>query len=152
MTSLRRTILFWMALLLFLVGTISVLVTYVYVKEETQTSFDSEIRQIAHFLQNETAATLPVREALTSPDADNLFLIQVWNENGELIRSSDKTISAQAPHVPGFLTEALGSKYWRSYIIIGMQQSVRVSLPLDERDEQASTAAVQSQVNWTVFG
>ena len=143
MNSLRRAILFWMALLLLIVGTVSAGVTYEYVKDETQTSFDSEISQIAHFLQNETAGSLPVHDALAVPDPDNLFLIQVWNAKGELIRSSDRTVSAQAPQATGFSTQVLGTKDWRSYNLVGTQQSIRVSLPLDERNEQASTAALQ---------
>ncbi|MDP8997044.1 MAG: HAMP domain-containing histidine kinase [Pseudomonadota bacterium] len=143
MNSLRRAILFWMALLLFIVGTVSAAVTYEYVKDETQSSFDAEIRQVAEFLQNETAGSLPKREALAVPNPDNRFLIQVWNLKGELIRTSDKTVSAQMPQSSGFSIQNLGFADWRSYSIVGAEQITRVSLPLDERNEQASNAALQ---------
>lgn len=151
MNSLRRAILFWMASLLLIVGTVSAAVTYEYVKDETQTSFDSEISQIAHFLQNETVGSLSARDALAVPDPDNLFLIQVWNAKGELIRSSDRTVSAQAPQATGFSTQTLGATDWRSYNLVGEQQSIRVSLPLDERNEQASTAALQIAIPMAVI-
>ncbi len=143
MKSLRHAILFWMALLLFIVGAVSAGVTYEYVRDETQTSFDAEIKQIAQFLQNETAASAPLKEALAAPDPDNPFLIQIWNVSGELIRTSDKTVSAAVPKMTGFSTQNLGHADWRSYSIVGTQQLIRVSLPLDERNEQASTAALQ---------
>ena len=151
MKSLRRAILFWMALLLFIVGTVSAAVTYEYVKDETQTSFDSEIKQIAQFLQNERAASAPPREALATPNPDNLFLIQIWNASGELIRTSDKTVSMVVPNVTGFSTQNLGQADWRSYSIVGGQQVIRVSLPLDERNEQASTAALQIAIPMAII-
>ena len=143
MTSLRHTILFWMALLLFIVGIVSAAVTYEYVKDETQTSFDSEIKQIAQFLQSEETADAPPRDALATPDPDNLFLIQIWDSNGALARTSDKTVSAVAPQTTGFTSQSLGQAEWRSYSIVGARQVIRVSVPLDERNEQASTAALQ---------
>ncbi|MDE2384860.1 MAG: HAMP domain-containing histidine kinase [Alphaproteobacteria bacterium] len=142
MKSLRRAILFWMALLLFGVGTLSALVTYEYVKDEAQTSFDIEIRQIAQFLQNETVAN-PSPVQFGMPDPDNIFLIQVWNAQGQLVRTTDKTASAAAPNEQGYSSPNLGLVSWRSYSLIGPSQTIRVSLPLDERNEQASTAALQ---------
>ena len=82
MKSLRRAILFWMALLLFIVGTVSAAGTYEYVKDETQASFDAEIKQIAQFLQNEMVGYAPPQDALAAPDPDNIFLIQIWNYFG----------------------------------------------------------------------
>ena len=151
MKSLRRAILFWMALLLFIVGAVSAAVTFEYVKDETQTSFDAEIRQIAQFLQNETAGYAPSRDALAAPDPDNLFLIQIWNYQGELIRTSDKTASSTAPQATGFANQSLGQMDWRSYSILGPQQVIRVSLPLDERNEQASTAALQIAIPMAII-
>ena len=151
MNSLRRAILFWMALLLFIVGSVSAAVTFEYVKNDTQSSFDSEIRQIAHFLQSETPGGLPAHGALAVPDPNNLFLIQVWNTKGELIRSTDKTISAQAPQSTGFSTQTLGATDWRSYNLVGPKRSLRVSLPLDERNEQATAAALQIAIPLAVI-
>jgi len=140
MKSLRRAITFWMALLLFIIGAVSAAVTFEYVKDETQASFDAEIKQIALFLNNETAGYAPPRDALAAPDPENLFLIQIWNPQGGLIRTSDKTASSIAPQATGFATQNLGQTDWRSYSIVGPQQVIRVGLPLDERNEQASTA------------
>ena len=146
MKSLRRTILFWMALLLLVVGAVSAVAAYEYVKNQTQSLFDSEIKQIALFLQSEEAADLPPREALATPDPENLFLIQTWNDKGELVRSSDKTVLATAPQAAGFSTQNLGQAEWRSYTIVGAQEILRVSLPLDKRNEQASAAALQTAI------
>lgn len=151
MKSLRGAILFWMAVLLFVVGAVSATVTFEYVKIEMQTSFDSEVRQIAHFLQSEAADSLPSHDALAIPDPGNLFLIQVWDAQGELIRSTDRTISAQAPQATGFSTEALGITEWRSYNLVGLKRSIRVSLPLDERNEQATAAALQIAIPLAVM-
>lgn len=143
MTSLRRTILFWMALLLFAVGAVSAAVTYEYVKDEAQTSFDAEIKQVARFLQNERLANPGGDSAFAAPEPDNLFLIQVWNAKGDLVRTSDKTATSTAPTSTGFSIENLGQADWRSYSIATADQTIRVSLPLDERNEQASSAALQ---------
>ncbi len=151
MKSLRRAILFWMALLLFIVGTVSAAATYEYVKDETEASFDAEIKQIAQFLQNEMAGYAAPQDALAAPDPDNLFLIQIWNNQGELIRTSDKTVSSEVPQATGFATQSLGPTDWRSYSIAGPQQVIRVSLPLDERNEQASTAALQIAIPMAII-
>ena len=143
MTSLRRTILFWMAFLLLVVGAVAAVATYEYAKNEAQASFDAEIKQIAQFLQSEETADAPPRDALAAPNPENLFLIQIWNEKGELVRTSDKTVLATIPKAAGFSSQNLGQADWRSYTIIGTQETLRVSLPLDERNEQASTAALQ---------
>ena len=146
MKSLRRIILFWMGLLLFTVGVVSAMVTFEYVKNETQSSFDAEIKQIALFLQSEETADAPPRDALAAPNPENLFLIQMWNDKAELVRTSDKTVLATAPQAAGFSTQNLGQAEWRSYTIIGTQEVLRVSLPLDERNEQASSAALQTAI------
>ena len=146
MKSLRRTILFWMALLLFIVGAVSALVTFEYVKNETQASFDAEIKQIAQFLQSEEAADAPPHDALAAPNPENLFLIQIWNDRGELVRTSDKTVLATLPQTAGFSTQNLGQAEWRSFTIIAAQEVLRVSLPLDERNEQATSAALQTAI------
>ncbi len=151
MKSLRRAILFWMALLLFIVGTVSAAGTYEYVKDETQASFDAEIKQIAQFLQNEMVGYAPPQDALAAPDPDNIFLIQIWNHQGELIRTSDKTASSGVPQATGFATQSLGETDWRSYSIVGIQQVIRVGLPLDERNEQASTAALQIAIPMAII-
>ena len=150
MKSLRQAILFWMAVLLFVVGAASAAITYEYVKDESQASYDDEIRQVAEFLRTETAGYTQPHEVFNDPDPDNPFLIQIWEKEGKLIHTTDNTATADPPKIAGFASQSLGPQEWRSYTILGNERIIRVSLPMDQRNEQAPNAAMQVAIPMVV--
>ena len=143
MKSLRRSILLWMAVLLLVVGVVSSLGTYFYVKGEATGAVDAQLKQITLFV---SATNVPRSTSDTSVDVANpedLFLIEIWDQQKNLLRSSDKLANLPPPSVTGFSDQNIKGQKWRSYSFVGAQNLVRVSLPADVSDEQASNAAFQ---------
>ena len=143
MKSLRRSILVSMAALLLVVGIVSTLGAYFYVKGEAAGAVDAQLKQIAQFVSatNATRSTLDAHVDVTNPE--DLFLIEVWDQQKNLLRSSDKMANLPPPSVSGFKDQNIKGQRWRSYSFVGAQNLVRVSLPSDVSDEQASNAAFQ---------
>ena len=143
MKSLRRSILVWMASLLLVVGVGSALGAYFYVKDEATGAVDAQLKQVAQFV-SATNATRSTSDAhVDVADPEDLFLIEVWDQQKNLLRSSDKMINFPSPSASGFTDQDVKGQRWRSYSFVGALNLVRVSLPSDVSDEQASNAAFQ---------
>jgi len=143
MNSLRRAILFPMGGLLLLVGVITAAATYAYENQEAQLTFDTEIRQFATYID----ALNPTSDALKLPappaGVEDLFLLQCWDDKGKLNWSSGGPSDAARPTEAGYSDPQIGGLHWRSYTLINAKHTIRASLPLDESNEQAATAAIQ---------
>ena len=143
MTSLRRSILLWMAVLLMVVGVISSMGTYFYVRGEATGAVDAQLKQIAQFVSATNATRSTSDSGVDVSNPEDLFLIEVWDQQKNLLRSSDKLANLPPPSVTGFSDQNIKGQKWRSYGFLGTQNLVRVSLPADVSDEQASNAAFQ---------
>lgn len=143
MKSLRRSILFWMAALLLAVGIVSTLGAYFYVKGEATGAVDAQLKQIAQFVSATNSNHSIADSSVNVSNPEDLFLIEVWDQQKNLLRSSDKAISLAPPTVTGFTDQNIKGQRWRSYSFLGALNLVRVSLPADVSDEQASNAAFQ---------
>ncbi len=143
MKSIRRSILVWMAILLLVVGVVSSLGTYFYVKGEATSAVDAQLKQIAHFV-SATGVSLGTPDgSLEVSNSEDLFLIEIWDRQKNLLRSSGKTTGLPPPSTTGFGDPVISGQQWRSYDFKGTQNLVRVSLVADVSDEQASNAAFQ---------
>ncbi len=143
MKSLRRSILLWMAALLLAVGVVSAFGTYFYVKGEATGAVDAQLKQIAQFVSATNATRSTSDGSVDVSNPEDLFLIEVWDQQKNLLRSSDKVTSLTPPSVTGFTDQNIKGQRWRSYSFVGALNLVRVSLPADVSDEQASNAAFQ---------
>jgi two-component system, OmpR family, sensor kinase len=143
MTSLRRSIMLWMAALLLVVGVVSALGTYFYVQGEAASAVDAQLEQIAQFVSatNATRSTNDAHVDVANPE--DLFLIEVWDPQRNLLRSSDKMADLPPPTETAFTDQNIKGQRWRSYSFVGSQNLVRVSLPADVSNEQAANAAFQ---------
>jgi two-component system OmpR family sensor kinase len=143
MKSLRRSILLWMAALLLAVGVLSAFGTYFYVKGEATGAVDTQLKQIAQFVSSTNTTRSTSDNSVDVANPEDLFLIEVWDQQKNLLRSSDKLNSLAPPLVTGFTDQNIKGQRWRSYSFVGGLNLVRVSLPADVSDEQASNAAFQ---------
>ena len=143
MKSLRRSILLWMAVLLLVVGVVSALGTYFYVKGEATGAVDAQLTQIAQFVSATNATRSTTDSSVDVSNPEDLFLIEVWDQQKNLLRSSNKMTNLEPPSATGFADQNIKGQRWRSYSFVGVQNLVRVSLPADVSDEQASNAAFQ---------
>jgi signal transduction histidine kinase len=76
-------------------------------------------------------------------NSEDLFLIEIWDKQKNLLRSSGKDTGLPAPSNTGFGDWVISGQQWRSYDLMGAQNLVRVSLVADVSDEQATNAAFQ---------
>ena len=143
MKSLRRSILFWMAALLLVVGVLSSLGTYFYVKGEATGAVDAQLKQIAHFVSTTGISISSPDSTVDVSNPEDLFLIEVWDKQQNLLRGPAKPTGLKPPTHTGFDDPVIVGQQWRSYGLIGAQNLVRVSLAADVSDEQASNAAFQ---------
>ncbi|MEO6609018.1 MAG: HAMP domain-containing sensor histidine kinase [Aestuariivirga sp.] len=143
MKSLRRSILVWMAVLLLSVGVVSALGAYFYVKGEATSAVDAQIRQIAQFVSATNVSLGSSDNSVDASNSEDLFLIEIWDRQKNLLRSSGKASGLPPPSTTGFEDPIISGKQWRSYSLMGAQNLVRVSLVADVSDEQAFNAAFQ---------
>ncbi len=146
MKSLRRSVLVWTALLLLAVGVVSALGTYFYVKGEAAGAVDTQLKQIAYFVSTSNFLQGESVPKIDTPSPEDMFMIEVWDVNGKLLRSSSNASNLPSPESSGFADLKDVQQAWRSYSLVGALSSVRVSLPADLSDEQASNAALQVAV------
>lgn len=132
-----------MAALLLVVGIVSALGTYFYVKGEATGAVDAQLKQIAEFVSSTSATHSPSDIHVDVANPEDLFLIEVWDQQKNLLRSSDKIANLPPPSTSGFTHQDIKGQRWRSYSFVGALNLVRVSLPSDVSDEQASNAAFQ---------
>ncbi|MFO1091026.1 MAG: ATP-binding protein [Hyphomicrobiales bacterium] len=147
MTSLRSKMLLSMAVLLSLVGIVSSAATYHFVRKEAVAALDLQIQQVAEFVSK---GSYPLPQASSGPSAaddEDLFQIEVWDAEKNLVRSS---LSRDTPLAPpehtGFRNLKLPDGKWRSYSIVSPDTTVRVSMPIAEPNEIAFDAAAQISV------
>jgi len=143
MKSLRRSILLWMAVLLLTVGVVSALGSYFYVKGEATGAVDAQLKQIAQFVSATKATRSASDSSVGVANPEDLFFIEVWDQQKNLLRSSNMVTNLPPPTATGFTDQYIKGQPWRSYSFVGAQNLVRVSLPADVSDEQASNAAFQ---------
>jgi two-component system, OmpR family, sensor kinase len=143
MKSLRQSILLWMAVLLVGVSVVSTLATYFYVKSEATGAVDAQLKQVAYFIANSTVTRGGPEPSVEVSNPEDLYFIEVWDPQNNLLRSSDRLASFHPPSATGFTDQNIKGQIWRSYNLVSAQNLVRVSLPADVSDEQASNAAIQ---------
>ena len=141
MTSLRRTALIWLTLLLALVGGTAVVIAYLYAQSEAADFLDGQLRQIAY-----NVGQAPENEAAppTPHDPEDEFVIAIWSAAGELVRRPAVPIELPANHRPGFSTVKVGHKGWRVYTAVAKDRTVQVAQRIAVREEIASHAAIDA--------
>ena len=130
-------------MLLLVVGVLSSLGTYFYVKSEATSAVDAQLKQIAYFVSATDISVGSSDSTVNVSNPEDLFLIEVWDKQQSLLRSSGKATSLQPPTSTGFDDPVISGQQWRSYGLVSPQNLVRVSLAADVSDEQASNAALQ---------
>ena len=78
--SLRRAALLWMTGLLTVVGLVTILIAYGYVRNEADEFLDGQLRQIA--LNAGTGISAANAPAAADRDPEDQFAITIWDERG----------------------------------------------------------------------
>jgi two-component system OmpR family sensor kinase len=142
MISLRRTALIWMTVVLVVAGLAGVSVSYWIARNETDGLLDEQLRQVAlnagHAGLTETAGPA-VRH-----DPEDELVIDVWNADGRLIRSSHPALSLPVQKVLGFSNIRANGVGWRIYTSSDGRRIVQVGQRQAVRREIAENAALSS--------
>lgn len=143
MTSLRRTALVWMTVLLTLVGLVGAAIAYSFDLTQANFLLDSQLRQIAL-----NAGTGPSLHALSSlryePEDD--ILVQIWEPQNNRFYSSNPKIDIPRQAAPGFATVVAAGERWRTFLSTDGRTAVQSSQRISIRTELAQTAALEAAV------
>lgn len=138
-SSLRRTALIWVTLLLAISGLVASGAAYLYSESETADFLDGQIRQIALNAGPGPAAV----SAPAAPDQDpeDRFAVTIWNAEGHIVHQSLPGVAIPIPLASGFSSAQINGEAWRVYTLRGAAQTVEVAQRVTVRDEIASNAA-----------
>ncbi len=147
MTSLRTQLWFWLLGLMTLAGLLAATFAYWSAQDEAKGFFDNQLRLMAIYVGDPVgAAAAPVADNADPGDAEDNFLVQVWDGGGRLIRSSLPSEKLAAAAKTGFSDTASTSGSWRTYTLVAANRTVQVSQQSIVRAELASDAAWRSLV------
>ncbi len=83
MTSLRRTALIWMTVLLTVVGLAAFAITYEFARQEAADFLDGQLHQIA---LNAGDTATDIAAPSDPPDPEDQFVIEIWTAAGTVVR------------------------------------------------------------------
>lgn len=157
MTSLRRTALVWMTVLLTVVGLVAFGVSYELARREAADFLDGQLRQIA------LNAGEGVRDAAASPgthDPEDEFVIEIWTPAGALVRRTPDAPPIPRLDRPGHATIEADGEEWRVYLARDASRSIQVAQRMTVREEMAESSAIQAgapilvliPLTWLVIG
>lgn len=144
MMSIRKNLLIWLLTGLLVAGLGTGIATYIKTQEEVGEMLDYELRQIAYSMQHSTSFMPGQMDNIGgSSSDDNDFVVQVWNENGEQLYSSQPSIKLPKASAPGFSNLRNSEGGWRAFSVISGDRFVQAALPDDARWETAASMALR---------
>lgn len=140
MTSLRSTALFWMTLLLTLVGTSAALIAYRLADNQASEFLDNELRQIAM-----SAGESSIKHLAPAPigkDLDDKFAVTIWDSTGRIVRQTMPGVGLPRQTPLGFIDLSAAGLQWRVYTASNGERTVQVAQLNTEREELARNTAI----------
>ncbi len=147
MTSIRRTLLGWLAGGLAVAFVTATVATYLRARDEATALLDLQLAQLAASV---TGMPLAAQVVPRGVEHDAPLVVQVWNRDGVQVLRSQGRREAPARGDPGFATVATRDGPWRVYSVIAAGELVQVAQPLSTRDELAASLALRTIVPWLV--
>ena len=147
MTSIRRTLLGWLAGGLAVAFVTATVATYLRARDEATALLDLQLAQLAASI---TGMPLAAQVVPLGVEHDAPLIVQVWNRDGVQVVRSQSRREAPARGDPGFATVATRDGPWRVYSVIAAGELVQVAQPLSTRDELAASLALRTIVPWLV--
>jgi two-component system OmpR family sensor kinase len=141
MTSLRRTALIWMTVLLTVVGLAAFAITYEFARQEAADFLDGQLHQIA-LNAGDTATDIAAPSA--PPDPEDQFVIEIWTAAGTVVRRTPNGPEIPRLDHPGHATVQAAGEEWRVYLAHGATRSVQVAQRMSVRQELAESSAIQA--------
>ena len=123
--SLRRTALLWMTGLLTVVGLVTILIAYNYVRSETDEFLDGELRQIA--LNAGSGISAADAPPAADRDFEDQFAITIWDAHGDAVHQSLPGVDIPRQTRSGFADVIADGEHWHVYTTSARGGAVQVA-------------------------
>lgn len=145
MKSIRRQLLVWLLGGLALAIIAAAFGTYFRAREEANSLFDYQLKEMAASLTDAPFAPAPAGAGALGPGS-NALVVQIWDRNGvQLYLSQPHRVLPQNAQL-GFTTVATSSGAWRVFSTLAEGQVVQVAQPMSARRELATSMALRTVV------
>jgi two-component system OmpR family sensor kinase len=145
MKSIRRQLLVWLLGGLTLAIIAAAFGTYFRAREEANSLFDYQLKEMAASLTDAPFAPAPTGVGGLGPGS-NALLVQIWDRNGvQLYLSQPHRVLPQNAQL-GFTTVDTRSGAWRVFSTLADGQVVQVAQPMSARHELATSMALRTVV------
>jgi two-component system OmpR family sensor kinase len=143
--SIRRQLLVWLLGGLVLAIIAAAFATYFRAREEANTLFDYQLKEMAASLTDAPFAAAPAGAGGLGPGS-NALLVQIWDRNGvQLYLSQPQRVLPQNAQL-GFTTVDTKNGAWRVFSTLAEDQVVQVAQPMSARRELATSMALRTVV------
>ena len=156
--SLRRTTLLWMTGLLTVVGLVTILIAYNYVRSETDKFLDGQLRQIA--LNAGSGISAADAPPAADRDSEDQFAITIWDAHGDAVHQSLPGVEIPRQTRSGFADVIADGEHWHVYTTSARGGAVQVAQRETVRAEIIENAAIGAAapilivipLSWLVVG
>lgn len=127
MCSLRRALLLWLVPLFLLVGLASATFSYFSHGRMVNEFMDTQMEQLGQSLAGYDGGLMP---PLSQERVEKwgMYVVQVWDRDGNLVRSSWPQLAAPLQSRPGFADIVAGNQTWRVYTSGAGESGYRVQV------------------------
>jgi two-component system OmpR family sensor kinase len=143
MKSIRRELFVGLSLGLLLAVIGAAIGTYLRARDEANTLFDHQLREMAASLTGAPFAAATPSTGSGGGSADTL-VVQIWDRSGVQVYLSQPQRELPQHAQLGFTTIATGSGDWRVFSTIAGEQVVQVAQPIRARRELAASMALRT--------
>jgi signal transduction histidine kinase len=115
MCSLRRALLLWLVPLFLLVGITSAAFSYFSHGRMVNEFMDTQMEQLGQSLAGHDGGLMPPPLSEERVEKWGMYIVQVWDPHGNLLRTSWPQLGAPLQNTTGFSDIVAGDKEWRVY-------------------------------------
>lgn len=138
MTSLRKTTISRVTILLTVLSLAAAMTAYLLVKVEVNKFLDAQLREIA--LNAGSGLQRDAEPQIEIEDEDQL-VVQIWDNSGQLVSHSGPPVQIPEQRKPGYFDVTVGNDDWRVYRSSDTNRVVQISQRWSAREEVATHAA-----------
>jgi two-component system OmpR family sensor kinase len=142
--SIRKTALTRITILLAVVGFAAVVLSYVFVKNETNSFLDTQLRKIA--LNAGPGLSAGAQTPFPGDEPEDELVVQIFDKSGRLVHDSSPTIGMPQLSQLGYSDVRAAGEDWRVYRAADDQHAVQVAQRRSFRENLAARAATGAAV------
>ncbi len=127
-------------------------VTYITTRDELIRVLDGELKQVAYSMVSHIKQTSLLRLGEANEAESNLnFSYQVWDSHGQLIFTSNDSMTLPQPTLEGFGNVRWADTDWRTYSVKRPRYTVQVAENLQVQSKRAAEAALRMLLPTLIF-